>query len=64
MGGVFMDPVEGVVVVKRALEPKLKEEVKPGRPPKNSAESAEGLKVETRDIVARLVGEPRRLNPA
>jgi len=25
-----MDPVEGVVVVKRALEPKLKEEVKPG----------------------------------
>ena len=48
--------IEEIVAIKRALEPKLKEEVKPGRPPKNSAESAEFKGVETRDIIAKFVG--------
>jgi N6-adenosine-specific RNA methylase IME4 len=49
--------VEEIIAIKRTLEPRLREEaekrIRAGRP---CAESAQGLKGKTRDIVARLVG--------
>ena len=48
---------EEIVAIKRALEPRLREEaerrMRAGRP---CAESAQGLKGRTRDMIARLVG--------
>jgi hypothetical protein len=49
--------IEKIVAIKRALEPKLKEEaekrMKAGRP---CAESAQGMRGKTRDIIAKFVG--------
>jgi hypothetical protein len=49
--------IEEIVAIKRALEPKLKEEaekrMKAGRP---CAESAQGMRGKTRDITVKFVG--------